>query len=61
MANKNLTPQQRAFGASTIPHEQVTTAFEIPGRKIARNLGLVRGITVRSRSIIGNFGAGIIL
>jgi uncharacterized protein YbjQ (UPF0145 family) len=37
----------------------VTTAFAIDGYRIARNLGVVRGITVRSRSIVGNIGAGI--
>ncbi|HEX5127329.1 MAG TPA: YbjQ family protein [Rhodocyclaceae bacterium] len=37
----------------------VTTAFEIPGHTITRNLGLVRGITVRSRSIVGNFFGGL--
>lgn len=37
----------------------VTTAFTIDGYRIVRNLGVVRGITVRSRSIIGNIGAGI--
>jgi uncharacterized protein YbjQ (UPF0145 family) len=37
----------------------VTTAFELPGYRIARNLGVVRGITVRSRSIVGNFLGGI--
>ncbi|MGF6417694.1 uncharacterized protein YbjQ (UPF0145 family) [Stenotrophomonas sp. AN71] len=37
----------------------VTTAFELPGFRIARNLGVVRGITVRSRSIVGNFLGGI--
>jgi uncharacterized protein YbjQ (UPF0145 family) len=37
----------------------VTTAFTIDGFRIVRNLGVVRGITVRSRSIIGNIGAGI--
>jgi uncharacterized protein YbjQ (UPF0145 family) len=36
----------------------VTTAFTIDGYRIVRNLGVVRGITVRSRSIIGNIGAG---
>ena len=36
-----------------------TTAFALDGYRIARNLGLVRGITVRSRSIVGNFGASI--
>ena len=37
----------------------VTTAFELPGYRITRNLGVVRGITVRSRSIVGNFLGGI--
>jgi uncharacterized protein YbjQ (UPF0145 family) len=37
----------------------VTTAFDITGRPIQNNLGLVRGIVVRSRSIVGNFGAAI--
>lgn len=37
----------------------VTTAFELPGYRIVKNLGVVRGIVVRSRSIIGNFGAAI--
>jgi uncharacterized protein YbjQ (UPF0145 family) len=37
----------------------ITTAFEISGYEITENLGLVRGITVRSRSVIGNFGAGL--
>src|SRR5262249_27254163 len=35
----------------------VTTAFELPGHRITRNLGLGRGIVVRSRSIFGNIGA----
>jgi len=37
----------------------VTTAFTIDGYRVVRNLGVVRGITVRSRSIVGNIGAGI--
>jgi len=37
----------------------VTTALEIPGQKIVRNLGVVRGIVVRSRSIVGNIGAAL--
>lgn len=36
----------------------VTTALEIPGYKITKNLGIVRGIIVRSRSVFGNIGAG---
>ncbi|MEI6849650.1 MAG: YbjQ family protein [archaeon] len=39
--------------------EMVTTAFNLEGYKIVKNLGIVRGIIVRSRSIIGNIGAGI--
>jgi len=41
-----------------VEHTLVTTAFTLEGYKITRQLGLVRGITVRSRSIIGNIGAG---
>jgi uncharacterized protein YbjQ (UPF0145 family) len=37
----------------------VTTALELPGQKIVRNLGVVRGIVVRSRSIVGNIGAAL--
>ena len=37
----------------------VTTALSLPGYKIVRTLGVVRGLTVRSRSIIGNFFGGI--
>ncbi|MCE5217895.1 YbjQ family protein [bacterium] len=37
----------------------ITTAFELPGCRIVRNLGIVRGITVRSRSVVGNFIGGI--
>jgi uncharacterized protein YbjQ (UPF0145 family) len=37
----------------------ITTAFELPGHTIAKNLGIVRGITVRSRSIVGNIVGGI--
>lgn len=44
-------------GAVTVPHNMVTTAFTLDGYRIVRNLGLVRGIIVRSRSIIGTMGA----
>ena len=37
----------------------ITTALELPGYRIVRSLGIVRGITVRSRSIIGNFLGGL--
>jgi uncharacterized protein YbjQ (UPF0145 family) len=44
---------------STIDLKSVTTAFDLPGCRITRNLGLVRGIVVRSRSIVGNIGAAV--
>jgi len=37
----------------------VTTAFDIDGYEVVRNLGVVRGIVVRSRSIFGTIGAGL--
>ena len=42
-----------------VPHEFVTTAFELPGYRVKRNFGIVRGIVVRSRSIVGTIGAGL--
>src|SRR5579862_1762194 len=42
-----------------VAHENVTTAFELPGRRITRNLGVVRGIVVRSRSLVGTLGASL--
>jgi uncharacterized protein YbjQ (UPF0145 family) len=36
-----------------------TTAFEFPGYRIVRTYGVVRGITVRSRSVIGRIGVGV--
>jgi uncharacterized protein YbjQ (UPF0145 family) len=37
--------------------ELITTAFELPNHRITRSLGVVRGITVRSRSLVGTLGA----
>ena len=42
-----------------IDPSMVTTAFELPGYRIVRNVGVVRGILVRSRSIFGSIGAGL--
>ena len=39
-------------------HSKTSTSFDISGHAITRNLGVVRGIIVRSRSIFGNIGAG---
>src|ERR1700749_78823 len=40
-------------------HALTTTAFELPGYRITKSCGVVRGIIVRSRSIVGNIGAGL--
>ncbi|HEY1232951.1 MAG TPA: YbjQ family protein [Candidatus Binatia bacterium] len=37
--------------------KMVTTAMDLPGYRVVRSLGVVRGIVVRSRSIVGNIGA----
>jgi uncharacterized protein YbjQ (UPF0145 family) len=41
------------------PPIAVTTTFSFDGYKVTKHLGVVRGITVRSRSIVGSFGASI--
>ncbi len=40
-------------------HPLTTTAFDLPGYRTVRSFGVVRGIIVRSRSIVGNIGARI--
>ena len=42
-----------------IDAKMMTTAQEIPGYRVTKNLGVVRGIIVRSRSIVGNIGASL--
>ena len=40
-------------------HPLTTTTFELPGYRVVKSFGVVRGIIVRSRSVIGNVGASI--
>jgi uncharacterized protein YbjQ (UPF0145 family) len=40
-------------------HPFTTTAFDIPGYRATKSFGVVRGIVVRSRAVVGNFGASI--
>ena len=40
-------------------HPLTTTTFELPGYRVVKSFGVVRGIIVRSRSVIGNIGAQI--
>ena len=45
--------------AGAIQNSMVTTAFELPGHPVVRSLGLVRGITVRSRNAFATIGGGL--
>ncbi|MGE0161266.1 MAG: YbjQ family protein [Gemmatimonadales bacterium] len=45
--------------AADVPYNMTTTAFELPGFRIATSLGVVRGVVVRSRSVFGTLGAGL--
>jgi uncharacterized protein YbjQ (UPF0145 family) len=53
----------RKQGESAMPVRvepmMVTTSMELPGYRIVRNFGIVRGIVVRSRSLLGTIGAGL--
>jgi uncharacterized protein YbjQ (UPF0145 family) len=42
-----------------IPSNMTTTGFDVPGFRIVDNLGVVRGVVVRSRSVFGTIGAGL--
>jgi uncharacterized protein YbjQ (UPF0145 family) len=56
----NITPKDRHLAQyGTISPDKVTTALVLDGYAITKNHGVVRGIIVRSRSVVGNFGASI--
>ncbi len=63
MENSSSITKKPPYPVSTqqysVGHHMVTTAFELPGFRITRNLGVVRGITVRSRSVFGTIGASL--
>jgi uncharacterized protein YbjQ (UPF0145 family) len=42
-----------------IPHSMTTTTFVLEGYRTAKTLGVVRGVKVRSRSVLGSIGAGL--
>jgi uncharacterized protein YbjQ (UPF0145 family) len=41
----------------SVSHQMVTTAFELPNYRVVQNLGVVRGIVVRSRNVFATLGA----
>ena len=43
----------------SVSHQMVTTAFELPNYRVVQNLGVVRGIVVRSRNVFATIGASL--
>jgi len=52
-------PYQVSTPRYSVSHQMVTTAFELPNHRVVQNLGVVRGIVVRSRNIFATIGAGL--
>jgi uncharacterized protein YbjQ (UPF0145 family) len=52
-------PYQVSAPRYSVSHQMVSTAFELPNYRIVQNLGVVRGIVVRSRNIIATIGASL--
>ncbi|MEO8002834.1 MAG: YbjQ family protein [Arenimonas sp.] len=57
--NSNHIATQNPGSNSLLTDAMVTTAFELPGYRVVESLGVVRGIIVRSRSVVGNFLGGL--
>jgi uncharacterized protein YbjQ (UPF0145 family) len=56
---KSSVPYRVSSPRFSVSEEMVTTGFEIPGYRIQQNLGVVRGIVVRSRNLFVNIGASL--
>jgi uncharacterized protein YbjQ (UPF0145 family) len=52
-------PYQVSTPRYSVSHQMVTTAFELPNFRVVQNLGVVRGIVVRSRNIFATIGASL--
>lgn len=52
-------PQQGRHGGAQLRPMMITTTNELEGHRVTRQLGVVRGLTVRSRSVLGNLGASL--
>ena len=61
--SQNSIQQQTPYAVSpprySVSHQMVTTAFELPNYRVMQNLGVVRGIVVRSRNVFATIGAGL--
>ena len=52
-------PYQVSTPRYSVSHQMVTTAFELPNFRVVQNLGVVRGIVVRSRNVFATIGASL--
>ena len=52
-------PYQVSAPRYSVSHQMVTTAFDLPNFRVVQNLGVVRGIVVRSRNVFATIGAGL--
>ena len=52
-------PYQVSAPRYSVSHQMVTTTFELPNFRIVQNLGVVRGIVVRSRNVFATIGASL--
>ena len=52
-------PYQVSTPRYSVAHQMVTTAFELPNFRVVQNLGVVRGIVVRSRNVFATIGASL--
>ena len=63
MSSNSLSSSSAPYEISpprySVSHHMVTTAFELPGFRVTQNLGVVRGIVVRSRNVLVNIGAAL--
>lgn len=59
--SSNLPDRSTPYAVSpprySVAHQMVTTAFKVPNYRVTQNLGVVRGIVVRSRNIFATLGA----
>jgi len=57
--NSSAHAGRSATQVAAMNDSMITTTLDLPGYRIVQSLGIVRGITVRSRSIVGNFIGGL--
>ena len=59
LSSNSSVPYEISPPRYSVSHHMVTTTFELPGFRVTQNLGVVRGIVVRSRNLFVNIGAAL--